>query len=559
MSPTTAPDDCASSFSPRDDGGNGSKIQTPSAEPLPDFDYTRYRQLVADIFTEWTEWKLTGDQKYLNSVTRKAKEVDKTNLLLKTIPIGFSESAGLGFGTPPSYVIEEFVRWFPRAELYGHIKLPHAAAKFSAASYEHCNNLLLTSQSRKPDLEHPDLDDLIRHAYIPTPNLINGMPVIGPIPISKNISAHFLSWVKGPVLHHQLASTKNEKEVLGLISELQRQQLWAVSQMTGIWQAYPYPSGLSPPANLEEIVKDHYSETAVGSLNQYISFAGLSLSPKRIDLLENIMKKITSKLIINPNPINGNVGRYFDSALRNFVSEVGNVNATAEDVLNRVLKNGAIDYYSLFDATRRIDFGSVGRLWSLYDEDVAHITENCNVSASEEQKTQYHAAVTLTRLALLHYKAFEQRQDTESLKKAIDLAKFIGSVRGGSSSPNEIPEYADYCTTYDPNMEIVPWLRKFRQGVLALVYMSKLYAYEVETKVAAKQEDLNVLCTEVQHYLSRAIDDFPLVYNVALSQETSEIDDIQNLLNEVLHNVKAGKFSKEHMLKIGKEYLDAFR
>ena len=113
-------------------------------------------------------------------------------------------------------------------------RINSTTAEFSASSYEHCNNLRLRAQSRNPDIQNPALDNLLRHAYIPTPNFINGSwPVIGPIPLNENVSVQFLSWVKGPLLHDQLALTKNKPKKL--ISELQHKQLWVVSQMTGVW------------------------------------------------------------------------------------------------------------------------------------------------------------------------------------------------------------------------------------------------------------------------------------------------------------------------------------
>jgi len=433
---------------------------------------------------------------------------------------------------------------------------------FSAAAYEHNHELLLKAQSINPDTRtrNPGLDNLLRHAYIPTPNLIHGMPVIGPIPLSKEESVHFLSWVKGPLLHDQLSSVR-KNGLAKLTTGLHHNQLWVVSQMTGIWQAHPHiPENAPPPEDLEEFVKIHYVNIGSESISEYACFVDLPVSKQDLERAQTVVKGIVSNLRVSADPLNGNIGRYFDAALRNFITELGDVNATSDDILNRVVKDGIIDYYGLWDMTRRIDFSHADRLWCIYDEDIAHITENCHVKVPQKQKTKYQAATMLTRLALKHYDAYEKGQGDKHRHQAIDIAGKLQDLRTKEEvKPSDIKEFETYRRDYAPTNQIIPWLRKLRQGVLALVYLAKTYAHEEQIGIPTDQAIREGLASEAHHCVSRVIAELPSVINAAGIKRGENVTALKELLEGVRERIDSRTFSESYMMEKGQHYLNTLR
>lgn len=522
-------------------------------------------RLLTNIFTNYKLHSELGDSTYLDKASELAQELD--NLLAelgrsraKTIPVGLYHSAGSGFTVGLNEIAAVIAKVDPSTPLYGYSKLAPETARFSAETFQYLykQRQIVEKQIFKQEVsKHPALEALVRHAFIPIPNPIDeSTPVVGPIKLNDDAAALYLTWVRGPTLHDQLSGLGELAKSEGEVGEQFRDaRLWTVSQMTGIWQALPPLLSMNlteSPQNLEQTLRDYYTTMLVGSLEGYATLlAGIQLTDVQKGKLEKTVAHIISQLPMSPE----NMGRYFDAALRNFIDEVGNLEGTHLDAFRLAVKNDRIDMSLLWNLTRRIDFSHVARRpYGVFEEDSSHITENWLVNATEQERQRYQAAIALSRKALTAFQA-------QDLDTAVDIAEAVEDVRTGKVKPEDVSHWTAYRQRHNATIEVMPWVRKVRQGYLALVYGSKA-VYNQETLGEDLSGVLKELLMEAEAYASRSLGELQRVISLFGIRRGSELHEGMTIIGGVLaaaqEQAKSGNINAPNMMERGKLLLTTY-
>ena len=255
----------------------------------------------------------------------------------------------------------------------------------------------------------------------------------------------------------------------------------------------------------------------------------------------------------------GNIGRYSDSALRNWIwdrdqkrTQIDFVPDDAEELYNYI-----------FSRIKRIDFSNWDRPWAAYEEDFTHINENLNVTVDDKQKLSNLATTTLTRRALDSYKK-------KNLKEADSLARYVRDVRAGAD-PTEVPVFNDYLERFKNTITILPFYRKLRQAELSLQYLSKAkHKHEQNEENYQAVEELEKTIQrrgdEATIYLRNSTDSLQDTLEAVKGNlekknknqiEKKQIDEIFDkvhpFLTEIYDNIKDRRYNESKISKKGEE------
>ena len=488
-------------------------------------------------------------------------------------PVGLFHSQGTGFVTVPTGSIDQVVADHEREEgrlknFFGMSRLSMNEAKFSARSYNHyASHAKKERRHNSVDYKnYPALDRLLKIAYIPLPEPIHKemtvnevikeyeSQVIGPIPLGDDTAIQLLNLVKGPSVHDQLSRDKKVPECKVGKEKLHRLELLAISQITGVFQANPLDSEDLDLSAISSMVKEDYTKRLKSSVEQLLKYVGLEEKDEDLKLAFGFFDVLGSKLKVR---YGDNMGRYFDSALRNWIWDLGDYSGTSLDVMQllAVEESGKIEYELLWKYLKRVDFSNSDRVWAVYEEDAAHINENLNVQIGSRQKESNIAVMALTRKALeIHEKASKD----EDYAAANELAERCYEIICGREA-REIPEVSSYLEEYGATIKIVSWYRKLRQAELAIQYYAKAFAYN-EKRTELSQTLMNDLSNEANEYVSMAIGELDELFGCVVDQECSTSDagrrSLENLLSGIKRKIENQEYSPKVLKDVGDYYLN---
>jgi hypothetical protein len=542
-------------------GNSGNNKNRDSNRPVPML--REFERLFGEIVSDFRLWRMTGQNRFLNRASETTRTLDSIlgNSGGGVIPIGIYSSGGHGFNVPPSEDVRAVQGYFPEAPLSGYFKLRPETAESAANAFwrlyylsQEALNFRVPPEMKK----NPNLEMFLRQAYVPTPDPIGGMPIIGPIPISDDVSVLFLSWVKGPTIHSQLEQFAELKSEQGAVmaGKFKDATLWTAARMVGVWQGTPQEDlGLDLEASVEGI-RDYYVKNLQETLVNYSNrLAVKPLKTKELKEVGKVTKAIGEKLTIDP----GNIVPYFDAALRNFIFNVGVIEGGITDVYDRTVRGRNVDYSRLWEETVRIDLSHIAkRPYALAEEDRAHITINWLAGLSQRDTTRLDAATVLTRTGIDAY----HRGNT---RKATEMAETLFALQNEkTTNPREIKEWVDYWDHYRTTITAMPWLRRLRQGSLALDYASKAVADQAagsdDSSLSGVVADL--IGGEAASYISSASSGFHDVINRLGLQKVPDLQRgigiISNHLEEVAESARNKGINEEGMVVAGNKLLGSY-
>lgn len=474
------------------DSGNGSDVgaqrRAPRSrarkgrnEPEP-VSIIRFEELLPTIFDKYrmsTRWQ---DPKYIAEATAATQEFDK---LLKeqrtrlgtTTPIGLYSSIGQGFNVVPSSQDQEERRVPPYTALYGYVLLTNDTAKATANAFWRLQQMReATERLRFPEevKNHPSLENLLRRNYIPIPDAIVQMPVIGPIGLGhgydNKVSALFLSWIRGLTLHDLLPQLRNLEQKYGNQGkEFRDMAIWTPFQMIGVWQASSSVVGNETVrTGIHEMLRGQYEQMLQSPLES-AELLGLNITAQDKEGIAKTNRTLANLLEIDDR----NVRPYFDAAARNFVVATGDADDPADSFYNKAVVGRSVDMGRLWDITRRVDFSHVAkRPYAIDAEDMSHLIINWQSGIGEREEVRYVPVAVLTRAAIEAYNEGEVQQ-------AAKLAEDLETLRTTHVMAGEARAvWVAYHDAHRHTIEAMPFIRTVRQAHLALHYAAKAIANE---------------------------------------------------------------------------------
>jgi len=530
--------------------------EQPGIKPAEVAAFVENDRLIRDIIAYWSVYLRSKrkDSTSLSKAEEAARQLDdnlgKERHGVKTQPVvGLYHSAGAGFRGATAEMASMLA-----IPMYGYTTLAKETAQFAADTIQHLHErrILVTDQKLPSEAEkNPSLATLIRKSYIPLPNPIDeNMPCVGPIKLDERVYSLFSTWVKGPLLNDQLPDLNRfARKDPDLGARFKDRRLWIAAQMTAVWQAYP-PQHLAKnkmPRDIAYQLKGNYTDTIAQSLIHTAEVLGISLTETEREKLAK-----TAAAVVEPMPIDsGNIGPYFDAALRNFIDEVGDPKGVLK-AFELTVKDGSINESLLYDLTRRIDFSHVAkRPFSLYEEDASHITENWLARLSKAERTRYQAEITLIRQSFALF-------DSGKISRAAEIAESLDALKNGTATPTDIDAWKAYYDTYSKTIETMPWIRKVRQGELALAYASKAIRNQ-EVFGDDLSGDIRQRMAEARVYFLRSKQELPVILDVVDLKPSNVayegIPILESLLDNAMYRTRKGEFDKEKMLANGEAML----
>lgn len=551
-------------------GGNGSDLSAQRriprsrarkgrGEPEP-VSRVLFEELLPRIFNNYRLSTLLPDPKYLAEATAATQEFDK---LLKeqrrrlgtTTPIGLYSSIGQGFNVVPSERGLEERSIPPYTALYGYVLLTNDTAKETANAFWRLHQMReATEKAIFPEevKNHPSLENLLRLNYVPIPDAISQMPVIGPIGLGQEydnkVSALFLSWVRGPTLHDILPQLKDlEQKYANQGRDFRDMSLWTAFQMIGVGQASSHPpAGEATPSNIGERLRGDYEQMLHSSVVGSAELLGLNV---RAETDEEIA--ITSKTLAGMLEIDGkNIRHYFDAAARNFVVAVGETDDPVDSFYNKAVVGRQVDMGRLWDTTRRVDFSHVAkRPYALDVEDTSHLIINWQSGIGEGEEVRYVAAAVLTREAIEDYNRGEVQQ-------AAKLAEDLETLRNTQVMTGEARAvWVAYYNAHRHTIEAMPFIRTVRQANLALQYAAKAVANENPDTA------IETIKGEAASYFAAAASRLTLLKETLGSRNVGKegIQRVLDLLVREADQAQSGRISETKMRELGTALLNQYQ
>ncbi|MBI2145361.1 hypothetical protein HYU18_03505 [Candidatus Woesearchaeota archaeon] len=549
-------------------------------------DFSDLAYVTNRIVEGFQNYLLSGDPKDLKFATervtqlRRHLEKELGRKYEKTIPLGLLDSAGPGFSVAPQEVIQAASTILPDANLPGFIRLSPETAQFTANTFW----ALYAQQKRVPngitEITNPTLESLVKHLYVPTPEPIGGMPVVGPIPGDETFSYQFLPgndqtpttfqlagtpgngavsyillpWVQGSTLQQLLPELNAFANTSSAGKEFKNTLIRVAARMTGVFHAAP-PPGMAMPQNPDRFLHDYYRTTLLASLtgaNELLR--GIELTEDQLGRLEKFIDALVETIPITNGKF-GNVGRYFDAVPNNFIIE-GGPNGGHMPAFIRSRRGDHTDEDTLYGKIRRIDFSHVAkRQWAVFEEDVADITENTHIKAQGEERARIHAYATLTRMAIQAYLEGDVR-------RAAELADGYRAVAQGEKPQSvRAKQWRDYTDTFRKTVVAMPFFRKDRLGYLKIAYAAKAFALQEATGRDYRQERDDNL-DDAGDYFQRSAAELPRVSReLGLEKSLVGIEGLP-VMNDILHALanaaRTHSINEGRMLEVGRRMLDTY-
>lgn len=433
--------------------------------------------------------------------------------------------------------------------------------------------------------------------------------VSDPIQIDDKRSKFFLGFVPGPTVHSQLEADMHIPKLSPEYKELHKLELMAISQMTGAYQALPYPV----PANAKKPdwwhlrpdcveIKESYRANVKRTIRSLIKYTDLTFPKRHLNHALKLLDAVYLKIIVDDDLLMGNVGKYLDAALRNWIwniqseGEDGSYHTTqliidklsdnhpdavaldriqsweraeswfykvmdsiddencdisdiskliADGPETNLVDDPPMNYYLIWKYLRRIDFGSSHRLWAIYEEDLAHINENLFVFLSKEEKAVNHAIMTLTRIAIKAFNSTNMASNERS-KLTYEIGEQIRDIRLGKISPMDSPHFELYVLKNWYAIITVIWGRKLRSTEVTLDYYHKALSSQEE------EEDISSILSarlnEASKLLSKTIEDLPLLLDgMDIEPHSRVYRDGANALIDLLFDIQGSLDDKARL------------
>ncbi|MBI2145362.1 hypothetical protein HYU18_03510 [Candidatus Woesearchaeota archaeon] len=541
--------------------------------PLPDVSrYVTRNALLNAAVEEFKNYVQTGSEeskRVAEAVTKKLDQIltgGEPDGAPQVIPIGRTHSGGDGYWIPLPInlyrlprIMEEIAREAPVRAL-GYRRLQQPAAEAAANAFSHIEN-----KRRELD-EHikkvkttgsKSLDKLLQTAFIAIPDPIMEMAVVGPIKLQSGLAAVIQSRVGGPslndqwnaVVNHRIAAnggkdmtTEGWKASVAGAKQYGDARLWAVAQATAVWQVI---APLTLPGDAEYRLRRYYSDMIHSTFLEFASITGIKLSQSDTDELRRFAGEVGSRLEMTAD----NIVPYFDAAHRNFIDEHHNNKARAKDSYAAIVKNGEIDFTSLFELQRRIDLSHLAdRPFALAQEDDAHNTENAFARVPPESRSRYNAGRLLAAQALFAYNM--GRGDVE---EAARIAEERDEIWEGGKKPEQSERWRRYDAAHPLANAAMPTIRKIRQGILAVHYTRKARR-DQELGLTTRSGYLDDITRQIEAsaYLSRAWREWPEFMSALRIGNGTRIYGLTSyLLNGAAQVVKAKQLTLEQQAAKG--------
>jgi hypothetical protein len=448
-------------------------------------------RLIQQILDAKNTFDVTGNQIYMGeaenalaSLVALHEEQQPQSRMQKAVRVitgeGVWHSRGTGIFSSPGAGMGDI----------GYIKTSPQAARLAVNAYEHLEALRNLATQQPLGKNVSNLQKVLRQAYVPVPREIDSISgvAVGPIRLSRpegepEAAVHFLRWVQGLTLEDLFVVAEQVTNGMKTrVNQLLNKELLAVAQMTGVWQARPYlPEGVGREG-VAERVREEYLASVDKTVDDIVEFTSQNLSRRALGAAKKAFGSLIESMIIDDNPVSGNVWRYFDNNLRNYVVEVNRGDPlNFSDILNdRVDDHGDAYYPGIFAETKRIDLTNWSTLWGIESDDFAHIVMNPHVSKWMEQDrtatSKIYAMMVLTRKTIVFYdmsRRESRREEKLRLRNQANkmAAELVGIYEGASAESQ--PAFTEHYKRNRGSADIAGMRRAARQACLEMVYYGK--------------------------------------------------------------------------------------